>query len=71
MTREELEAAFIRASTQQGQASQVRLVNGIENYLFIGGDHMSVAQAAQRLGVSVRTVARYRTALREATRRPA
>lgn len=71
MSREELEAAFVRSLTLRGRASQRRRVNGIEDYLFIGGDRMSLAQAARRLGVCQRTVSRYRTALREATGRPA
>lgn len=38
----------------------------IEDYLFIGGDRMSAAQAAERLGVTCRTVQRYRAELRRA-----
>lgn len=62
--REELEAALMRATTQQGRASQIRRVNGIEDYLFIGGDQTSARRAAERLGRSTRTVQRYRAALR-------
>jgi DNA-binding CsgD family transcriptional regulator len=36
----------------------------IEDYLFIGGDQMPAQDAAQRLGLSERTVYRYRAILR-------
>lgn len=39
-------------------------ISRIEDYLLINGDHLSARQAAARLGVSSRTVVRYRTALR-------
>lgn len=37
----------------------------IEDYQFIGGDQLSAAQAAARLGVSKRTIQRYRRDLKE------
>jgi hypothetical protein len=49
-----------------GRACQFRRVYGIEDYLFIGGDRMSARQAAARLGVTPRTITRYRKVLREA-----
>lgn len=64
MTREQLEATFITSPTYPGQISQTQLVDGIEDYLFIGGDGMSAQQAADRLGVSRRTVERWRKTLK-------
>ena len=39
-------------------------LSGIEDFLFIGGDRMPVRVAAERLGVSKRTIERYRAELR-------
>jgi predicted DNA-binding transcriptional regulator YafY len=47
------------------RAQREARLNRIEDYLFIGGDRLSAARAAKRLGVSPRTVVRYRAALRE------
>lgn len=47
--------------------SHERRVSGIEDYLFIGGDGLSARAAAERLGVSERTVTRWRAALRSVT----
>jgi predicted DNA-binding transcriptional regulator YafY len=47
------------------RAKQEARLGRIEDYLFIGGDRLSAARAAKRLGVSPRTVVRYRAALRE------
>jgi predicted DNA-binding transcriptional regulator YafY len=47
------------------RAQQEARLSRIEDYLFIGGDRLSAARAAKRLGVSPRTVVRYRAALRE------
>ena len=66
MTREQLEAAFITSAHAKGRLKQRQRINGLEDYLFIGGDRMSARQAALRLGVSTRTAQRYRKALREA-----
>ena len=41
-----------------------RLLSHIEDYLFIGGDRMSAQEAAIRLGVSPRSVTRWRAVLR-------
>lgn len=41
-----------------------------EDYLFIGGPRMTDKAAAERLGVSERTVQRYRRELREAGQLP-
>lgn len=37
----------------------------IEDYLHIGGHHMSAREAAERVGVSPRTINRYRRELRQ------
>jgi predicted DNA-binding transcriptional regulator YafY len=42
-----------------------RRAGRIEDYLFIGGDKLFNRQAAERLGVTMRTITRYRRALRE------
>ena len=47
-----------------GRVHRQRRLNGIEDYLFIGGDNMPAAKAAARLGVTERTVQRYRAELR-------
>ena len=47
-----------------GRVNRERRRNGIEDYLFIGGDTISAAKAAERLGVTERTVRRYRADLR-------
>lgn len=57
MTREEA-AAYGRRVWTEIRASR------IDDYLFIGGDRMSAAEAARRVGVSPRTVVRYRATLR-------
>lgn len=67
MTREQLEAVLLTSPTYPGRISQIQLVNGIEDYLFIGGGTMSAAEAARRLGVAPRTVTRWRRKLREVT----
>ena len=59
MTRAELEAAL------PGTAR--RRLDGIEDYLWVGGDSMSEQAAAARLGVTERTICRYRAVLRAAT----
>jgi hypothetical protein len=41
-----------------------RLLEGIDEYLHIGGDSLSGRQAADRLGCSSRTIVRYRAVLR-------
>jgi predicted DNA-binding transcriptional regulator YafY len=56
MTRAELEAALPGCRT--------RRLDLIEDYLFIGGDKLSAARAAERLGVTARTVQRCRSTLR-------
>jgi predicted DNA-binding transcriptional regulator YafY len=57
MTRDEA-AAYGRSVWSEIRASR------IEDYLWIGGDRMSASQAARRIGVSQRTVVRYRATLR-------
>lgn len=64
MTREQLEAAVICSPHPRGRGVQRNRVNRIEDYLFIRGDQMSARAAAERLGVTRRTVVRYRAALR-------
>ena len=64
LTREDLYAATTWCPVPTGAAMQRRKLDFIEDYLFIGGDLLSARQAAQRLGVSARTVVRYRAFLR-------
>ncbi len=61
--REQLET--IPCSPQSRYMRQHR-INGIEDYLFIRGDHMTAAMAASRLGVTRRTIERWRAFLRHA-----
>jgi hypothetical protein len=61
-----LARAVVTSPFPNGRACQFRRVYGIEDYLFIGGDRMSARQAAARLGVTPRTITRYRKVLREA-----
>lgn len=63
LPREHLEALPCRS-----QARHLRelMLDGIEDYQFIGGDRLSARQAAGRLGVSPRTIQRGRAFLREA-----
>jgi hypothetical protein len=49
------------------QWNRERLLAGIEDYLWVGGDQMSAPQAAQRLGVTQRTIERWRSVLRAVT----
>ena len=44
-----------------------RLLAHIEDYLYIGGDRLSLAQVADRLGVKPRTVSRWRALLKTIT----
>jgi predicted DNA-binding transcriptional regulator YafY len=61
--REQLET--LPCSPQSRYMRQHR-INGIEDYLFIRGDRLSAARAAERLGVTKRTVERWRAFLRHA-----
>lgn len=63
MTRRQLEV-LDAARVKGGQAIHAKFLSGIEDYLFIGGDRMPARQAAGRLGVSTRTIVRYRAHLR-------
>ena len=67
MTRDQLERIILTSPTAHGRYSQMRRVYGIEDYLHIGGGQLSAGQVAYRLGVTKRTVERWRAALREAT----
>ena len=71
MSAADLAAAVVWSARPCAQAEQRNRLSGIEDYLFIGGDRMSAAAAAKRLGVSARTVARYRAVLRAAKTRAA
>jgi len=66
MTRKQLEilAAGNRAAAR---AARARMLDGIEDYEFIGGDRLSARQAAERLGVTMRTIVRWRAYLRGAS----
>lgn len=65
----DLETLLVRSDSHRGRSSQLRRVYGIGEYLFIGADRMPVPVAAQRLGVTERTVYRYREVLRVITGR--
>jgi hypothetical protein len=70
VTRAQVEAALPRPA-RFGNPSRRRLLNGIEDFLFIGGDRLPVTTAAARLGVCKRTIERYRRVLRETGAGPA
>ena len=57
MTRDEA-AAYGRQVWSEIRASR------IQDYLWIGGDQMSAREAARRVGVTQRTIVRYRATLR-------
>lgn len=67
MTREQLERAVLTSPHTHGRMAQHKRLYGIEDYLHIGGPSLSARQAAQRLGVTPRTVVRWRAALRNVT----
>jgi hypothetical protein len=60
----ELEARTEWSARPGVRARQLGRIANIEDYLFIGGDRLTIGQAAARLGVTARTVVRYRAALR-------
>jgi hypothetical protein len=64
VTREQLEAACLTSPRGCARNRQRVHVDGIEDYLFTGCDKLPEGQAAGRLGVSVRTIQRYRRTLR-------
>lgn len=64
---EQLEAVKPEPSRPCEAAIRRRRLDRIEDYLFIGGGRISAARAAERLGVSSRTITRYRAALRAVT----
>lgn len=64
MTREQLEALAPPRARANGQAHRRRMLDRVENYLYVHGPAISAAQAAARLGVTARTVQRYRAFLR-------
>jgi hypothetical protein len=64
VTREQLEAAYPWSPIAQARARQQERLDGLENYLHVGGDRMSATVAARRLGVSRRTIVRWRGTLR-------
>lgn len=66
MTRDELDRALPPPKNARGAASRRRMLNGVEDFLFIGGERLPVRQAADRLGVTKRTVERYRSTLKQA-----
>ena len=63
VTRQQLEV-LDAARVKGGRAIHAKFLGGIEDYLFIGGDRMTQRQAADRLGVTMRTICRYRAYLR-------
>ena len=61
-------AAALRHNAALGRAARSRERAGrIEDYLFIGGPHLTAREAGARLGVSMRTIERYKAALRDAS----
>lgn len=60
----ELDARTDRSGRPGVRAQQEAMLGRIEDYLLINGDRLSAAKAAERLGVTERTVVRYRAALR-------
>ena len=64
MSAADLETLLVQSADHRGRSSQLRRVYGIEEYLFIGGSRMTVPAAAKRLGVTERTVYRWRAVLR-------
>lgn len=64
----DLEAAIVQSASHRGRSSQLRRLCGIEDYLMFGGDQVTTRQAADRLGVTMRTIYRYRAALRAVRR---
>jgi len=63
--RSDLQAAQSKRCAALGRAAQSRARTGrIEDYLFIGGTRLTAREAAERLGVTKRTIQRYRAVLR-------
>ena len=63
--RSDLQAAQSRRAAALGRAAQSRARNGrVEDYLFIGGTRLCAREAAERLGVTTRTIQRYKAAIR-------
>lgn len=71
MNADGLEALLVRSASHRGRSAQLRRAYGIEDYLFTGADRMTVPAAARRLGVTERTIYRYRTVLRDLAGRAA
>ena len=61
------ELAFIEAEEAREAAAPPQIDAALEDYQFVGGDKMSIREAAERLRVTTRTVVRYRERLREAS----
>ena len=61
------ELAFIEAEEAREAAAPPPVTAALEDYQFIGGDKLSIREAAERLSVTPRTVVRYRERLREAS----
>ncbi len=59
-------AGFPWSSVPKGRVKQEQMLSFITDYLIIGGDRMSADQVARRLGVTPRTVCRWRRLLRTA-----
>jgi hypothetical protein len=69
--RAEWEAALPLPTWPGAAAMHRKHLDRIENYLDVGGDHMPEREAARRLGVSMRTVVRWRKVLRQVAYRRA
>lgn len=66
MTRDELEALIPAHPWPPSEGKRQRHLDRLEDYLFIGGPRLHPLHAAARLGVTRRTVERWRRLLREA-----
>jgi hypothetical protein len=62
-----LELVDARPCPRNVRWNRERLLAHIEDYFFIGGDQLSLAQVAERLGVRPRSVSRWRALLRDVT----
>lgn len=66
LTRQAGLAGFSWSPSPRGRARQEQMLSFITDYLLIGGERMTAGAAARRLGVTPRTVWRWRLLLRTA-----
>jgi hypothetical protein len=67
---EQVEAALLPPRNELGAISREQRLSHIEDYLYINGARLTERQAAERLGLTVRTIQRYRAILRTVTGTP-